>query len=167
MLISWEIGKGTNDKKQKIKKRQSWGVVIKDQLEVFKWCLSSVEIGWSYQPLNNYNVYYAEKKKKYKFLLEYFCFWNVGSFRYKKTRTILYSSRLNYLRAKCVYFKKKKKREKLIKKLKKQKRKYFNEKWIGLEGVFRLLWSVMAFEWEHLRYLALEKNAQNVPVHDT
>ena len=118
MLIAWEIGKGTNDKKQKIKKRQSWGVVIKDQLEVFKWCLSSVEIGWSYQPLNNYNVYYAEKKKKYKFLLEYFCFWNVGSFRYKKTRTILYSSRLNYLRTKCVYVKKKK--EELIKKLKKK-----------------------------------------------
>ena len=96
-------------------------MVIRDQLEVFKWCLSSVEIGWSYQPLNNYNVYY---KKKCKFLLEYFYFWNVGSFRYKRTRTILYSSRLNYLRAKCVYVKKKKEKN-LKKKTKKPKKKIF------------------------------------------
>ena len=102
------------------------------------------------------------KKKKYKFLLEYFCFWNVGSFRYKKTRTILYSSRLNYLWTKGVYVKKKRKTYK-----KKLKKKHFNEKWMGLEGVFRLLWSVMAFEWDHLRDLALEgKHAQNVPVQD-
>ena len=67
-------------------------------------------------------------RKNIKFLLEYFCFWNVGSFRYKKTRTILYSSRLNYLRTKCVYVKKK---EKLIKKLKK---KTFQREMNGVGG---------------------------------